>query len=181
MWLFIRHLFQLILAPSKGWEDISAAAASYVDIQKNGYFPLIVLTALFEFFRLVYSPTMPFIEALANAVAIGGGLFVSVFAARLFLDIVLTKFINQDMNILKINKLAIYLLGVDCLYRILSDLIPAALTLLSFLPLVSVIIIFKSAPFLSVPDDRIINYLALVFIGVIIIPLAICGLLLLIL
>ena len=177
---YIRFLFQLVLAPTKGWEDISASGKSYSEIQTKGYFPLIILTALCEFIPLIYSPSLTFVNALENVIAIGGGLYVSIYAARLFLDIVLTRFIDAKMNILKINILAIYMLGLDCLYRILANLIPASMTFLSFLPLISIIILFKSAKYLYVPDDRIINYLAISFTGVVIIPASVCALLMLI-
>lgn len=180
MWQYLQHLFQLILSPSRGWEDISASTPTYDQVQRRGYFPLVILTALFEFVRLIYVPDLTFLKALGSVIAIGGGLFVSLYATRLFLDITLMKFISEEISILKINILAVYLLGLDCLYRILADLLPAAMTFLSFLPLISLLVLFKSTPYIGVPEDHTINYLVITFIGVVVIPLAICALLLLI-
>lgn len=169
-----------MLSPTKGWEDISAAGVSYTDTQQRGFFPLIAITALSEFFRLIYSADLSFLQALGSVVAIGGGMYASLYACRLFLDIALTKFISAKINILKVNLLSVYLLGLDCLFRILANLLPATMTFLSFLPLISLLVLFKSVTYLSVPEDRIINYLIISFIGVVVIPLTICWLLTLI-
>lgn len=180
MWLFLKHLFQLLLAPSRGWEDVSASGVAYDALLRRGYFPLVVVTGASEFVQLVYSTTLTFVGALESAVAVGGGLFASLYAARLYMDMLLPRLINEKINLVKANVLTTYMLGLDCLYRIFSNLLPASLTFLSFLPLLSVLVLFKSMAYMGVDEERTINYLALAVGGVVILPLVICCLLLII-
>ena len=159
---------------------MSASGLKFDAVFRLGFLPLVGITAASEFFRLVYSHNLPFLEVLGSAIAIGGGLFASFYASRLFLDIALRRYISNDINDVKINNLALYLLGLDCFYRIFSNLMPAALTFLCFLPLISIVILFKSTSYLGVSEDKIINYIFISFGGVVIIPVLICWLLLLI-
>ena len=181
MWHYNRHLFQLLLAPSRGWEDSSESGNNYEEAQRRGYLPLIGIAAVSEFLQLLYSPTLTFLGALGSAIAIFGGLFASVYAARLFLDILVTRMVNPKANVLKINILSVYMMGLDSLYLILANCLPAQMTFLYFLPLVSLLVLFKSTAYINVPDDRIVNYLIICCIGVIAIPIAICAMFLLIL
>lgn len=177
MWQYVKYLFQLLLAPSKGWEDVSASAIGFDEVVRRGYIPLIVVTALSEFIPLAYVHSLTFLNALGGAIAIGAGMFASLYAARLFLEAVLTRFVDRSVNAVKVGNLAVYMLGLDCFYRIFSNLLPATLTFLAFLPLISIVVLFKSATYLGVDEERIINYLVLGFTGVVIVPFAICWML----
>ena len=177
MWPFAKNLFQLILAPARGWEDISATDSSFENLVRKGYIPLVIIAALSEFIPLAYVGTLTFLEALESCIAIGGGLFASLFAARLLLDVTLKRYIDPDLSDAKIANLALYLLGLDCYYRIFANILPASLTFLSFLPLISIVVLFKSTTYMGIGEDRAINYLIITFTGVVALPLIICKLL----
>ena len=180
MWTYIRQLFQLLLSPARGWEDVSASDLSYENLLRKGFVPLLIITALSEFVQLAYSPSLTFWGAFGGAIAIGGGLFASLYAARLFLDVTLSRYINSKVNLIKVNTMVTYMIGLDCFYRILADVLPATMTFLSFLPLISILVLFKSTAYIEVPEDKVVNYLLLTFAGVIVFPVFICALLLLI-
>lgn len=180
MLLYVKNIFQLLLAPSRGWEDVSAGGVSFDRMLRSGFVPLVILTALTEFIPLAYYSNLTFLGALGSAIAVGGGLFASLFASRLVLDVALSRYIKQDINMVKVNNLALYLVGFDCFYRIFSNILPGSLTFLYFLPLISIVVLFKSTAYLGIEEEKTINYIFISFVGVVIIPALICWLLLLI-
>lgn len=178
MWLFIRHLIQLLLSPARGWEDVSEAALSPETLQTKGFYPLIGLTALSEFFPLLYSHGEGFLHAVEAAIAIACSMFVSMYIGRLFLDMTLSRFISGSLNLTKVNIFVICLMGVNCLFCILTNALPASMTFLKLLPLLSVIIIFKSTAYMGIKDDNQLNFTGLAIVAVIVIPFALTSLLL---
>lgn len=180
MFTYIKNIFRLLVTPARGWEEVSASGIPFDILLRKGFVPFVIFTALTEFVPLVYDHSATFLSSLGGSIAVGGGLFVSLFAARLFLDVVLPRYIDKDINMVKVNNLCIYLVGLDCFYRIFSNLLPASLTFLSFLPLLSILILFKSIPYLGVSEERALKYIFLSFVAVVVIPAVICRLLLLI-
>ena len=178
MWLFIRHLIQLLLSPARGWEDVSEAALSPKELQSKGYYPLIGLTSLSEFLPLMYSHSEGFLHALEAAIAMAFSMFASLYLGRLFLEMTLGKFINGELNHTKTNIFVICMMGINCLFIILTNALPASMTFLRLLPLLSVIIIFKSTAYMGIKDDNQLNFTGLAIVGVIVIPISISSLLL---
>lgn len=175
---YIKTMLMLLIDPRGGWGTVSSWRISFDHLLRRGYLPLTGITALSEFVPLAYMSDLTFWSAFGRALAVAGSMFASIFAARLFLDIVLLKYISGNINPVKINNLALYLVGFDCLYRIFANLLPAPLTFLSFLPLLSILMLFKSTAYVGVSEDRVINYLFLSFVGVVVIPALFCRLVL---
>lgn len=177
MWLYIRQLIQLLLSPAKGWEDISEAAKTADEIQRRGFYPWIGITAASEFLRLIYNHKVSFVDVLQGAIAIGGALFISLYIARIFLDMILPQHVDRKVNLVKVNVFAIYLVGMVGLYHIISNAMPASMTFLNFLPVFSLLIVFKSTTFLGISEDKTMTFLWLSAVGVIVIPIAVAALL----
>lgn len=177
MLLFIRHLLQLLLSPSRGWEDISAAAQTYDVIQRAGFYPWLGIVALSNFLQLFYSPTLTFFECLLGAITTAGGLFISLYLGRLFLDFTLPEHVDTKLNITKINTFTIYMVAMMGIYTIISNAMPANLTFLYFLPLLSVVIIFRATTYLGISGDRIAVFICLASVATIVVPIAVVALL----
>ena len=43
---YLKNILQLILSPTKGWEDISAAVENPDTVAAKGYYPLLAVEAL---------------------------------------------------------------------------------------------------------------------------------------
>lgn len=179
MWLYIRQLFQLVLSPSRGWEDISEAALAPDDVQRRGLYPWLAITALSEFVRLAYQPGLTFWVALESAIAVGGSMFAALYVARIFLDMTLAPNVDGTLNVGKVSVLTSYMIGVAGLFRIISNAVPASLTLIYILPLISLLILFKAAPYIGVRNDSPMTFLFLTAVATIIIPGALTSLLML--
>lgn len=180
MWFFIQHLLQLVLSPARGWEDISEAARGADDIQRSGLYPWLGVTAMSEFVRLAYQPGLTFVVALESAVAVAGAMFASLYVARIFLDMTLGAHVDGTLNVSKVSVLTSYMIGVACLFRIISNIVPASLTLVHILPLLSLLIIFKASPYIGVRSDSAMTFLGLAAIATVVTPLAMTFLLMII-
>ena len=177
MWHYIKQLLQLLLSPSAGWEDVSAAGNPPGELQAKGYFPLVAVTALSQFLPLFYLRGLGFVRALENAVAEGVGMFVALYLARFFLDFTLPRFIKFSYNATKVYTFVIYLLGINCLFDILTNALPASMTFLKLLPLLAAIIIYKSNKYLGIPDDEQLPFTGLAIVALIVLPIALTALL----
>jgi len=180
MWLYIRQLIQLVLSPARGWEDISAAAQTPAEVQRRGYCPWLAVTALSELVPLLYRPGLTLWAALEAAIAVAGAMFVSVYLARVILDITLRGHVDGEVSPSRTGVFVLYTVGLVCLYRVVANLLPAALTLVHFLPLLSVPAIFKAARYVGVRSDSEMAFVGLSAIAVIVLPMCMAGLLLLI-
>lgn len=167
----------MLLEPSHGWEDISEANRPADVIQRTGFFPWIGVTALSCFIQLLYEHDLTFVHVLQTAIAIAGAMFISLYISRLLLDILLPKYVDQKMNISKINVFNLYMTGMMGLYLVIANLMPASLTFLMFLPLLSLLIIFKSTAFMGVKESDTTSYLFLTALTVIVIPIGAAALL----
>ncbi|MCM1037532.1 MAG: hypothetical protein NC406_09455 [Bacteroides sp.] len=181
MWLYIRQLIQLVLSPSRGWEDISAAAQTPAEVQRSGYVPWLAVTAASELVPLWYSPGLTVWAAIESAIAVAGAMFVSVYLARIFLDMTLREHVDGgEVNPARTGVFVLYTVGLVCLYRVVANLLPATLTLVHFLPLLSVPVIFKAARYVGVKTDSVMAFTGLAAVAVIVLPMCMAGLLLLI-
>ncbi|MBJ2187671.1 MAG: hypothetical protein JFR41_03420 [Muribaculaceae bacterium] len=177
MWLYIKQLFQLILSPSRGWEDVSESGVLARKLQEKGFYPFLGVTAVSEFLRLLYTHDLGFWSVVLSAIAVAGAMFVSLYLARLFLDMTAERFINGTLNAAKVDVFVTYMMGINCLFRVFENAMPASMTFLKFLPLISLIIIFKSNAYMSVKADSQLNFLGLAGVALIVLPWAV-GLLL---
>ncbi len=180
MWLYIRQLLQLVLSPSRGWEDISAACLSPDDIRRRGLFPWLGVTALSEFFPLLYDSTLSVWVAFESAIVVAVAMFVSLYIARMFLCMTLSAHVDGTMNLNKVGTLSLYMIGIACLFRIIANIVPASLTVIHFLPLISLLILFKAIPYVGIRADSSMSFLLLAGIATIVIPMSLTALLMLV-
>ena len=102
-----------------------------------------------------------------------------MYIGRLLLDMTLPKCTDGHFNPTKVDCFTTYLLGIDCLFLIFANAMPAHMTFVNFLPLLSLIIIFKATQYLDIREDSRLNFTILAIIAVIVIPIALGSLLLL--
>ena len=177
MWPFIKQLLQLVLSPKRGWEDISAAATAPEVVQRRGFYPWLAVVAVSEFFRLFYVHGLGFLTVVENAIAIVGALFVSLYVGRMVLEMVLPSNIDGRINLDKVFLFVIYMVAIVGLYRFVANVLPTDLTLLHFLPILSVAMIFRSVNFMGIDQDSTVRFVIISSAVVVIIPLVISELL----
>ncbi len=177
MWQYIKQLFQLLLSPARGWEDISESAPVPEAVVRQGFYPLVAITALSEFLPLLYRYDLTVLAAFEHAIAIGCALLASLYLSRMILDMVVWRYTSGKVNVVKIALFNTYLMGLNCVYDILNNVVPASMTILKILPLLSVVIIIKSMPYMNISDDNKLSFTASTGASVIVIPIVIASLL----
>lgn len=148
------------------------------EVQRKGFYPLVGVTALSEFFPLVYSHSEGFTHSLVAAIAIGCALFASMYLSKLFLDLALPRFINGTLNPNKVSVFVSCMLGLNCIYYIIRNLMPTSMTILALMPLLSIIVIFKSTAYMGIKEDNQLNFTGLAIVAVIVLPVVISSLIL---
>lgn len=177
MLLYIKNLVQLILSPSKGWEDVSASLESTDNLLRRSFYPLAALAAASEFVRLFYPGNGGFLTQLELAIALFGAFFVAYFIARIILVRYLAPYINGDVNIVKISNFVIYGLGLLLFIEVVENILPTDLTLVKFLPLFVALVLYRANAYLSVTQGYELRFLCIAAGAVIVVPVLLFSLL----
>lgn len=178
---YLKYLFQLILSPSRGWEDISHDGADPDELVRRGYYPLTGIMALTEFARLFYEREATVASVLQRAIAVFCAYFAALFVCRLLLDAMLPKVTEGSPSERRTATLNVLCLGQMELIAILGNCIPTGLTLIHFLPVYALLIFYKASRYMAVRRDSEMNYLVVGLFSVVVVPLVLFWLLSLIL
>lgn len=173
MWLFIKHILLLLLIPNRGWEEISQKVQAPESVLRGGYYPIAAVAALSELLRLFYTPDLGILSALLRVIAVAVTLFASQFLAKMLLDMFLPQTVDGGkLNYDNADIFTSYLLGLDCLFLIFINALPVSMTFEVFLPMLSLVVIFRAQRYLDIRTDSVVRFVILSFIAVVIIPLA---------
>lgn len=170
---YLKNIIQLILSPTKGWEDISASLSSPDKLARDAYFPMLLVVALTEFIRIFYNDSVGFVTALELAIALFGSYFVSFYIARLIFEYYLKQLVIGDINTTKISIFTLYGLGMMLMIEAIENIIPTDLTLIKFLPLFVALILYKGSAYMSVKADYEIRFLCVTIATLIVVPMGI--------
>lgn len=174
---YLKNLFQLILSPAKGWEDVSASVSSPESLVKDGFYPLLGIASLTEFVRLFYYGNGGFVTVLELAIALAGSYFISYYISRMLLEHYLKSHVGGDINPTKINIFSLYALGMLLIIEIIENVLPTDLTLVKFLPLFVALILYKGAAYMSVKQNHELRFLLISALSLIAVPICIFSLL----
>lgn len=174
---YLKNLFQLVLAPTKGWEDVSASLESQERLMRDAFFPLLGVAAASEFIRLFYHNSGGFLTVFELAIALFGSFFVSFFVGRIILSNYLVNLVDGELNQTKLSTFIIYGLGLLLLIEIIENILPTELTLVKFLPLFVALILYRATAYLSVKSGSELRFLCVAALAVIVLPIVIFSLL----
>lgn len=172
MLIFTRNIIQLILAPAKGWEDVSETMDTPHDLIKKHLLPLLVTAGLSVFVRFFYDSGCEFLWLLVKAMVIFVSLFVSYYLALVVFKSHFHYFCEGDPNERKYTTVIAYCIALLALSEIICNVLPVNLGLQYLLPLAVALIFWKADTYLRVRDDRNMSY-ALFGLCVVVLPSAI--------
>lgn len=170
---FLKNLIQLILSPTKGWEDVSASLSSPDKLVHDAFFPLLGFASLSEFVKLFYHGHGGFVTVLELAIALFGSYLVSFYVGRLLLEHYLKPLVSGEINTTKIGTFTLYALGLMILIEIIENVLPTDLTLVRFLPLFVALILYKGTAYMSVKQDHELRFLCIAVASLIVVPIGI--------
>lgn len=175
---YLKYLIQLILSPAEGWEDIAAEHPEPGRLQRAGFLPLLGVCVLTVFVPLFTGHGVGFVAALADAIIQGGVYFVSLFTARLILELYMPR-IGSKVTRRRTEALVVCAMGLMVIVQAVTNVLPWTLLFMRFMPLYVVLVLYKSAPFMEVPEDHRLNYLLMASLACVAVPLVLYYLLIL--
>ncbi len=170
MKLFLQNLFQLVLSPGNGWEDIAKTDSRADVIAVRGFYPLIAVTALSIFVEMLYKTGCSFIGELLKAVLVFMMYFLSYFIGTFILSVFIGPMLNGKTNENRIKTFVIYSLGLLSLISLLVNCLPITTVVLFFLPIYVAIIMWKGTAYMEVAHGSEGQFMLVAIPGVIVPP-----------
>lgn len=173
MLLFLRNIVQLILAPSRGWEDISACGTDVATLQRKGMYPFIIVAALSVFVKLIYDPSLSIPVLVVMALVVLVSFFGCYFLSVVSFKSMFYRYCGHEPSEIKYSTVILYTISLLCLTEVICNAMPVKLGLEYLLPMAVGMILWKSNVYLSVEEDKDLGFIFFAFVTVILPPLLI--------
>lgn len=167
--IFIRNILQLLLAPAKGWEDVSGTMSTPSWLLTRYFYPLIALAGVSEFVRMLYDSGLAFSTALISCFVVCVSLFVTYFFALVVFRTYFDNVCEGAANERKYTTVIIYCLCLLSIFTVVCNVINIKL-LQYLLPLVVCMVFWKSNVYLRVRSDRDLVFLLMGFACIVLPP-----------
>lgn len=168
---FLKYLFQLIISPTNGWEDISCAGTEPRQLASDGFYPLLGIASATAFLRLLYNPALTLGGVLQDAIVIFAQYFVSFFLANYLMSVLLPPCIEGEINEKRVSTFLIYNLSLLALITVIENVTPIELSLVQFLPIIVVVVIWKGCRYMAVSERQTGRFMLISILSVIGLPL----------
>lgn len=168
---FLKHILQLILAPAKGWEDVSQVSEQPADLCSRGLYPILGVTALSNFVRIFYGNGIELVTAIERAIVDFGTYFASYFLGALILEQLLPNIVSGEPNRKKIETCSVYAIAILALIRIVENCVPTELTLIKLLPVFVALIVYKADRYMAIKPGEDLRFMLIAVVALILLPL----------
>lgn len=174
MFQYLKYLFQLLLSPGLGWEDLEKNNPDPEELTRKGLYPLIGFAAATEFLALFYERGVALGTVLIRAVAVFGSYFVSVFIAKLIFDYYMGHLTeNGSYDQRRASTMTVAGLGMMVLIQVFSNCLPWNLIFLKFLPVYVVLVLYKASRYMAIRRNEEMRFLGITAGAVVGVPLLI--------
>lgn len=166
---YLKHLFQLILSPGNGWEDIGIAADAPRSIAARGFYPLIAVAALSVFMQGVYHHAeflVLFMRMIVTFLVYFVSYFFGVFALSLFAEPTLERRYDDTRS----HTFVLYTLGLQALISVIINVLPITSVMLFFLPFYVALIEWKGVGYMGVKPEKVGIFMIIAILGVLMPP-----------
>lgn len=171
--LYLRDMFQLILSPTHGWEDISYDSAEPRRLMTTGFLPWLLLAAATSFLQLAYDPTARLLQAIMTAIVTFLQYFLTYFLAGFAFSVFMPKLSARTAGEKRYHTFIMYSLGLLVLLTLVKHCLPMDLAILNFFPLYVILIMWRGARYAKVTDVAVIPFIGLTVFTIIIPPILI--------
>lgn len=162
MFLFyLKGMLQLILAPRKGWEDISYDRYHARDMFRKGFMPLICVCALTVYLRLIYHADASFAVVFEQSAVCFLKYLISYYIAAYAFSIFLPALSDNLPSLSKVHIFLMYSLGLLVILNMAINCIPMDVALLYLLPLYFYYVMWRGIAFLSISFEGAVRYMVL--------------------
>ncbi|MBD5316984.1 MAG: hypothetical protein HDS11_04890 [Bacteroides sp.] len=167
---YLRYIFQLILSPAHGWEDIDAGSLRPLEMASAGFYPMTAVTAVSVFVGKLFHPLLTLQELLIDAIVTFMMFFLGYFFATFSLTTFLGSMTGSSASEARCQTFALFIIGLLELIAILGNVTPITMAIIWVLPIYAVIVMFKGREFLKVPEAKTGRFMLLAIPGVVLPP-----------
>lgn len=165
---FLKNILQLTVNPSRGWEDVSHDAEDAATLCRDGFYPLLAITALScvgGFWKIDADTTL--IAVIQNAIITFTAYFATMFFAQFVMSAAMKKLTDKEASPVKNANVVIYSLGIMSIINIIVNLLPLDFAVLKFLPVYVGFILYKSQRYEAVTEEKTGQYMFLTIFTII--------------
>jgi hypothetical protein len=163
-------LAQLIISPRKGWVDIAARGESPQTIASVGFYRLLGITACSAFIPWLYNHQLTLPVLIESAVVTFVTFFISYFLATVLLTAGIERVSDDNPGEKKISTFALYSISILALIALLRNCIPMDLSLVQFMPLLVLVVMWAGRAYLNVREESTPTFLLICGVCVIVPP-----------
>lgn len=168
---FLGYLLQLIISPARGWEDIAARGEEPRAIASSGFYPLIGITACTVFIQRFYVSSLSLVTMIQNVVVTFVQYFVTFFFAVFLFSFFLKRMVDGEPNEKKYTTFILYNLGLLAVINIIGNCLPPIdLSIVQFLPVVVVLVMWMGMRYLAVRATSSFAFTALSVVSILLPP-----------
>ena len=165
---YLKNIFQVIISPDKGWEDVAAANRKADKELMPCFLLLNAVAAVTVFLSLLYGVRDETVaHVIVAAVVVFAKYIVGYFIAVFIFFNFLSKYFTGGVNENKIRTFCIYSLSILVIFQIITNLIPHTLPIMSCLPLYLIVVVWKSMRYLLVNDSQTLEFVILASLALI--------------
>lgn len=151
---YLKSLIQLLLSPSRGWEDAWHDGVEPRDLAMGGLYPLIALAAVTELIAPLWNPDVTWLTAVLHVVVtfimFFAGYFIGIFVLSMRLP---GMTVTGRINELTLHSFANFSTGLLALICLADNLVPMDLPFMSLLPLYVIVVQWRGARYMRVEPD----------------------------
>ncbi len=166
---FLKYLFQLIISPGNGWEDISYESRDSKLIASEGLYPLLGITSLSVFIQYFYQDS-DLISLLQQAIVTFIQFFISYFIAIFLYSVFLPNYVDGEPNEKRSTTFITYNIAILAVITILNNCIPIELSIIQFLPLFVIAVIWKGTKYMAIRKKKLVSFMFLSVCAIIMPP-----------
>lgn len=170
---FIKYIFQLLLSPALGWEDIEKEQPDPEELMRAGLYPMMGIAAATEFLAFAWNRHIELGEVLMRALADFGTYFVAVFIVKLIFELYLKKVTVGAPDEKRSFTLIVLGIGLMVLIQIIDNCVPWNIVVLKFLPLYAVLVIYKASDYIGVRRGDELRFMGIAAGVIVVVPLLI--------
>ncbi len=151
---YLGYLIQLILSPGKGWDDIALSKLTPKTVASDGFYPLLGLASCSVFVEYFYDSDLTLPVLIENAVITFVSYFISYFIASFMFAVFGKRLIKNEPDEKRYNLFILFSLSILVLIAIVKNCLPMSLSLVEFLPVFVLLVMWTGHRYLNVIDGK---------------------------
>lgn len=151
---YLGYLIQLILSPGKGWDDIALSNLTPKSVAADGYYPLLGVASCSVFVQYLYDSDLTLPVLVESAVITFVVYFISYFIASFMFAVFGGRLIKSVPDEKRYNLFILFNLSILVMIEILKNCLPMSLSLVEFLPLFVLLVMWMGHRYLDVEPGK---------------------------